>query len=45
MRFKNLGNTGLKVSVVGIGCNNFGRRCDAAATQTIVDAAIDSAIN
>lgn len=45
MEFRNLGKTGLKVSVVGIGCNNFGRRCDAAQTQAIVDAAIDCGIN
>ncbi|MEY2453722.1 MAG: hypothetical protein QOD92_3296 [Acidimicrobiaceae bacterium] len=35
----------LSVSVVGIGCNNFGGRIDAAATQAVVDAAIDEGIN
>jgi aryl-alcohol dehydrogenase-like predicted oxidoreductase len=35
----------LDVSVVGIGCNNFGRRLDEAATANVVDAAIDAGIN
>jgi aryl-alcohol dehydrogenase-like predicted oxidoreductase len=35
----------LSVSVVGIGCNNFGGRIDAAATQAVVDAALDEGIN
>jgi aryl-alcohol dehydrogenase-like predicted oxidoreductase len=35
----------LKVSRVGLGCNNFGWRIDAAATQAVVDAALDSGIN
>ena len=34
----------LEVSVVGLGCNNFGRRMDAAATQAVVDAAIDAGV-
>ncbi len=45
MEYRNLGATGLKVSVVGIGCNNFGRRCDAVATAAVVDAALDVGIN
>lgn len=35
----------LEVTVVGIGCNNFGWRIDAAATAKVVDAALDSGIN
>jgi aryl-alcohol dehydrogenase-like predicted oxidoreductase len=35
----------LEVSVVGLGCNNFGWRIDAAATAKVVDAAIDSGIS
>jgi aryl-alcohol dehydrogenase-like predicted oxidoreductase len=35
----------LEVTVAGIGCNNFGRRIDAAATATVLDAAIDAQIN
>ena len=44
MEYRNLGRSGLQVSVVGIGCNNFGRRCDQAATQAVVDKAIDEGI-
>ena len=35
----------LRVSVVGIGCNNFGMRIDEAATRRVVDAALDAGIN
>jgi aryl-alcohol dehydrogenase-like predicted oxidoreductase len=35
----------LEVSVVGLGCNNFGWRIDAAATALVVDAAIDADVN
>jgi aryl-alcohol dehydrogenase-like predicted oxidoreductase len=35
----------LEVSVVGLGCNNFGRRLDAAATAAVVHAALDAGIN
>ena len=35
----------LKVSVVGLGCNNFGGRLDEAQTKQVVDAAIDNGIN
>jgi len=34
----------LKVSVVGLGCNNFGRRLDAQATSAVVDAALEAGI-
>jgi len=34
----------LDVSVVGLGCNNFGRRLDAAATRAVVEAALDAGI-
>jgi len=44
MRYQPLGDSGLLVSKVGLGCNNFGRRVDAAGTQAVVDAAIDSGI-
>jgi aryl-alcohol dehydrogenase-like predicted oxidoreductase len=39
-----LGHSKLAVSVVGLGCNNFGRRLDAAATRAVVDAALDAGI-
>ncbi len=45
MHYRQLGNSGLKVSVVGLGCNNFGRRIDRAGTARVVDAAIDEGIN
>lgn len=45
MEYRNLGTTGLKVSIVGLGCNNFGRRCDETATRMVVDAAVDAGIN
>jgi aryl-alcohol dehydrogenase-like predicted oxidoreductase len=35
----------LEVSLVGLGCNNFGWRIDAAATQSVVDAALDAGVN
>lgn len=35
----------LDVSVVGLGCNNFGRRIDETGTKRVVAAAIDSGIN
>src|SRR5580693_559526 len=44
MRYRSLGNSGLVVSVVGLGCNNFGRRLDTDQTRAVVDAAIESGI-
>jgi aryl-alcohol dehydrogenase-like predicted oxidoreductase len=44
MRTRRLGNSGLKVSEVGLGCNNFGMRIDQQATQAVVDAAIDAGV-
>src|SRR6266496_6457474 len=35
----------LEVSVVGLGCNNFGRRVDQAGTRAVVDAALDAGVN
>jgi aryl-alcohol dehydrogenase-like predicted oxidoreductase len=45
MKTRRLGNSGLKVSEVGLGCNNFGMRIDEKQTQAVVDAAIDAGIN
>jgi aryl-alcohol dehydrogenase-like predicted oxidoreductase len=36
-----LGDSGLQVSAVGLGCNSFGRRLDVDGTRRVVDAAID----
>ncbi|MDP1626630.1 aldo/keto reductase [Parvibaculum sp.] len=44
MRFKTLGNSGLKVSVAGLGCNNFGMKIDQAATDIVVGKALDLGI-
>ena len=44
MRFRSLGNSGLLVSVAGLGCNNFGGRLDLQQTRAVVDAAIDAGI-
>ncbi len=44
MEFRQLGRSGLKVSAVGLGCNNFGMIIDQAATNTVVDTAIDAGI-
>jgi aryl-alcohol dehydrogenase-like predicted oxidoreductase len=44
MELRRVGNTGLRVSAVGIGCNNFGDRIDQPATERVVSAAIDSGI-
>ncbi len=45
MQQRRLGRSGLYVSEVGIGCNNFGGRIDAAGTQTVVDTALEVGIN
>jgi aryl-alcohol dehydrogenase-like predicted oxidoreductase len=44
MKLRRLGASGLKVSEVGLGCNNFGMRIDEKATDTVVGAAIDAGI-
>jgi len=44
MKLRRLGTSGLKVSVVGLGCNNFGAAIDEAQTQGVVDAAIEAGI-
>jgi aryl-alcohol dehydrogenase-like predicted oxidoreductase len=44
MRYRPLGNSGLIVSAVGLGCNNFGRRLDADQTRAVVDAAIEAGV-
>ncbi len=39
------GSTGLAVSALGLGCNNFGGRLDLEKTKAVVDAAIDTGVN
>ena len=41
MEFRSLGKSGLRVSAVGIGCNNFGMSIDEAGTKAVVDKAIE----
>ena len=44
MQYRNLGRSGLRVSAVGLGCNNFGGRLDVDQTRLVVDAALDAGI-
>jgi aryl-alcohol dehydrogenase-like predicted oxidoreductase len=44
VRYRSLGNSGLVVSVAGLGCNNFGRRLDVAQTRAVLDAAIEAGV-
>jgi aryl-alcohol dehydrogenase-like predicted oxidoreductase len=44
MTYQQLGNSGLTVSTVGLGCNNFGGRMADQDVPKVVDAAIDAGI-
>jgi aryl-alcohol dehydrogenase-like predicted oxidoreductase len=44
MDFRRLGNSGLTVSVVGLGTNNLGMKLDADASREVVHAALDAGI-
>ena len=44
MEYKRLGKSGLQVSAVGLGCNNFGMRIDKDQTKAVVDKAIEVGI-
>jgi aryl-alcohol dehydrogenase-like predicted oxidoreductase len=44
MTYRQLGDSGLTVSTVGLGCNQIGRRLDLAGTRAVVDAAFDVGI-
>jgi len=39
-----LGESGLRMSRVGLGCNNFGGRIDGPATRAVVEAALDAGV-
>lgn len=45
MMFRQLGHSGLKLSLSGLGCNNLGGRIDAGRSQEVVHAALDCGIN
>lgn len=45
MQTRALGASGLQVSELGLGCNNFGGTIDEAETRAVVDAALDAGIN
>ena len=44
MDYRNLGRSGLKVSVTGLGCNNFGWTIDTDQSRAVIDAAIDAGV-
>ena len=45
MEYRQLGKSGLQVSVIGLGTNNFGRTVDAKGTALVVSHALDLGIN
>lgn len=45
MKYRHLGASGLEVSEVGIGTNNFGGRLDTAQSAAVVHSALDAGIN
>lgn len=45
MEYRALGKSGLRVSVAGLGCNNFGMRLDEDRTREVLFAALDAGIN
>ncbi len=45
MQYRSLGNTGLKVSAIGLGTNQFGGKVSFEAVRDILDAALDAGIN
>ena len=45
MKYRNLGKSGLRVSAIGLGTNQFGGKVDQQTTADIVHAALDAGIN
>jgi aryl-alcohol dehydrogenase-like predicted oxidoreductase len=45
IEYRNLGRSGLRVSTIGLGCNNFGRTGTASESQEGTNAVIDAAID
>ena len=44
MEHRNLGRSGLRVSAIGLGCNNFGGRIDLEASRAVIHKALDVGI-
>lgn len=44
MEYRNLGDSGLKISLAGLGCNNFAMKCDAEQTRAVVHRALDEGV-
>ncbi len=44
MKERNLGPSGLRVSVVGLGCNNFGAKLDLEGSRKVIHKALDAGI-
>jgi aryl-alcohol dehydrogenase-like predicted oxidoreductase len=44
MTLRNLGKSGLRVSLVGLGCNNFGGRMDLESSTKVIHKALDAGI-
>src|SRR3990172_1320157 len=44
VEYANLGRSGLPVSAVGLGCNNFGRRCDQEQTKAVGEKALEMGV-
>ena len=45
MEYRYLGRSGLQVSAIGLGTNNFGGRLDAAASAVVINHALDMGVN
>jgi aryl-alcohol dehydrogenase-like predicted oxidoreductase len=45
LEYRYLGKSGLKVSAIGLGTNNFGRRLDADASALVINHALDMGVN
>jgi aryl-alcohol dehydrogenase-like predicted oxidoreductase len=44
MQTRPLGDSGIEVSLVGLGCNNFGRRLDLDGTRAVVETALEAGV-
>ena len=44
MKLRNIGKSGLRVSLIGLGCNNFGGRLDLESSRAVIHKALDAGI-